>query len=87
MPKQLTKNIYKCVYCGKEFDNEEVAKRHESNDHDIIFIELERTDLNRLVNFIATKEDSLITERLRKTLLKYFRGGMSSAVNVRGKTR
>ena len=73
MPKQITKSTYKCVYCGKEYDSEDQAKRHESIEHDIIWLGLERSDLNRLINFIATHDDKsgILTESLITTLYRY----------------
>lgn len=75
MPKQITRNIYRCVICEqmglkKEFDDEEKARRHEETDHDIVYLMLERSDLNRLMNFIAMNNEhhELLTERLMKTL-------------------
>jgi hypothetical protein len=75
MPKQLTRNIYKCILCeqigiNKEFLDEDAAKHHEEYDHDIVWLGIERSDLNRLLNFIATNEKNqeFLTERLMKTL-------------------
>ena len=76
MPKQLIRNTYVCVFCNKEFDTEEKASNHELNDHDIVYVGLERTDLNRLINYISITEDKneLLTRRLIETLYDYMRG-------------
>lgn len=71
MPKQLNRTDYKCVYCGKTFQLETDAINHEENDHDIVFIQLERSDLNRLALFIATGDTGLLTERLVKAIMSY----------------
>lgn len=62
-----------CYYCGKEYDTEKEARDCENN-HDVIFLPLLKEDLNRLLNFIATGERKLLTDRLMKTLFQYMRG-------------
>jgi hypothetical protein len=75
MPKQLTRNIYKCVYCEKEFVSEDSAKEHELNSHDIIYIGIERRDLNALLNFIVTNDNNqaLLRESFLNQLFSYTR--------------
>jgi len=77
MPKVTAKEIFQCVYCGKEFTSEELAKQHEAT-HDLIYIAIEREDLNRLLNFLSVHIDparEMLTERLWKALFKYTKGG------------
>lgn len=73
MPKQLTRSIYKCIFCEKEFPDESLASRHERLNHNIIYVPIEASDLQGLINFIVTndKNQELITERLMKTLFQY----------------
>jgi len=66
------KNKLRCFYCGKLYTTEQKARECE-NKHDIVFVPILREDLNRLVNFIATGDRSLLTERLSRLLFKYFR--------------
>ncbi len=66
------KNKLRCFYCGKLYTTEQKARECE-NSHDVVFVPILREDLNRLVNFIATGDRSLITERLSRTLYRYFR--------------
>lgn len=75
MPKQLTSNTFVCVHCAKEFKDEELAKRHEVYEHDIIYLPIEKSDLNRLLNFIVTNHNNeqLLTERLMNTIFKFTR--------------
>lgn len=75
MPKQVTRNIYRCLLCEevgiiKEFPDEKNAKYHEEVEHDRVYLPLERSDLNRLLNFLATNHNNqeLITERLYNTI-------------------
>ena len=69
MPIPQNKNT--CLYCGKTFADPLKARECE-NSHDIVFVPLIREDLNRLVNYIATGDRKLLTERLSRTLFRYF---------------
>jgi hypothetical protein len=62
----------KCFYCDKYFVDPEKARKCES-EHDVIFVPIIRSDLNRLINFIATGDRNLLTERLSKVLFRYVR--------------
>jgi hypothetical protein len=75
VPKELTRSIFKCVHCDREFIDEKSAKHHELNEHDIIYLPVERKDLNGLLNFLVTndKNQELLTERLLKTIYLYTR--------------
>lgn len=80
MPKQLTSNTYICVLCAemgikKEFKDEELAKRHEVYEHDIVYLPIERSDLNRLLNFMVSNYNNqeFLPERLYNTLMKFTR--------------
>ena len=72
MPALKTGNV--CFYCGQYFKSPELARECE-NQHDVVFVPILREDLNRLINFIATGNRGLITERLSKTLFRYVRAG------------
>jgi len=67
-------NGYLCGYCRKFFTNPvdaEACKEH----HNLVYVALSMEDLNRLVNFIYTKEEALLTETLINNLQRYLRGG------------
>ena len=66
------KNKNKCFYCEKYFKEEKRARDCENN-HDVVYVPILREDLNRLVNYIATGDRNLLTERLSKVLFKYVR--------------
>lgn len=70
----MSRNPNKCFYCHKYYDNPENARACE-NDHDVLFVPILKEDLNRLLNFIATGDRKLLTERLSKTLFRYVRAG------------
>ncbi len=65
-----TKNGYRCGYCRKEYKKREEAVIHEES-HDFVLIPMAKEDLNRLVLFIFTKKDELLSENLIKILQKY----------------
>jgi len=69
MPIPHNKNT--CLYCGKTFADTTKARECE-NSHDVVFVPLIREDLNRLVNYIATGDRKLLTDRLSRTLFRYF---------------
>lgn len=80
MPKQLTKNVFLCTLCDevgikKEFTDEESAKRHELYDHDRIYLPIERSDLNRLLNFMVGCQENqeYLPKRLYDTIMQFTR--------------
>lgn len=67
------KNGYACAYCKKVYNQYQQADECKLN-HDLIYVALSKTDLNRLVNFIYLKDDALLTPTLIDTLRSYLRG-------------
>jgi len=61
---------WKCAICDEIFPRDIDALSHEQQ-HDIIYVPIKSSDLFRLIQFIFTKDESLLTESLMKTLLKY----------------
>jgi hypothetical protein len=68
-----TKMGYKCSICGKFFPRDTLALSCEQ-EHDVIFVPLIREDLFKLLQFIITRDDELLSESLMNTLRKYSRG-------------
>ena len=64
-----------CFYCDKYYNDPKEARECE-NKHDVIFVPMLREDLNRLINFIATGDRKLLTERLSITLFRYVRASI-----------
>lgn len=73
MAKKLKSGKYACTYCGEEFSNPVEADSHKDK-HDLIYIALSRSDLNRLLQFIHLGNHELLTPTLLKSLNKYLRG-------------
>jgi hypothetical protein len=61
---------WKCKHCHKPHHNELSAKGCELS-HEVVLIEVYREDLQRLMQFLYTKDEQLLTDRLIKTLRKY----------------
>lgn len=72
MTLKTNQGKYKCSYCGKEY--QELTDATSCLDsHDILYVQLSRVDLNRLIQFIMLKNDELLTPTLMKSLYKYMR--------------
>ena len=69
MAKQ-TKEGWKCSICGKIYNRDIMAVSCEKG-HDLITIQIKRDDLFRLVQFLYTRDEELLSESLIKTLTKY----------------
>jgi hypothetical protein len=69
MALKNNKGKYLCSYCEKQFSHPQEADQCRDS-HDLIYIALTRTDLNRLLMFIRLKDDELLTESLVKSLTK-----------------
>jgi len=67
---------FKCTICDKKYSHKrrEVAEKKARDcetSHDIVYIALLRSDLQRLLAFITSKNDDWLTETLVKTLRSY----------------
>jgi hypothetical protein len=60
---------FPCSYCGKEFQHPQEADACRDG-HNLIYIALSKTDLNRLIQFIQLKNDELLTPTLMKSITK-----------------
>ena len=65
----VKKVVIKCKYCSKVFEKQEQANECYIN-HDILFVPISRSDLNRLINFMYIGETKLLTKTLSDTLMK-----------------
>ena len=69
-------NLWLCSYCGKEFSTEFKADKCR-DDHELIYVPISKTDLNRLVNFLFLRDETLLTPTLTNTLTRYLKGNRS----------
>lgn len=62
-----------CGYCGKEYIDQ--AKADVCRDsHELIYVAFTAKDLNMLMHFIRSKDESFLTTSLMNTLDRYLRG-------------
>ena len=67
---------YRCAICKKVFKskNESKAKhlaRECEKNHDIVMVPMLRSDVQRLLSFLVTKNEDLLTQTLWDTLRQY----------------
>lgn len=74
---------YRCGYCNKLYRDPVDADKCK-NDHDLIYIALSKSDLNRLINFLHIREEALLTETLVDNLSKYLRGSFTIDTGKKG---
>lgn len=71
-----TKNGYACGYCKKIYTGEtgasDATKCKES--HNLIYLQLSKEDLQRLVMFIYSKEDDVLGDDIIDRLQSYLKG-------------
>lgn len=69
MATKLKEGGYACSYCNKKFDRHQEADACRDS-HNLIYVQMSRADLDKLLMFIRLKEDGLITETLWRSLTK-----------------
>jgi len=60
---------YLCSYCYKPYTDPTKADSCRDN-HDLIYVQISREDLARLMQFILTKDEEVLTESLVRSLKK-----------------
>ena len=68
VPQKNGKFKYKCSFCNKVYDDPERADWCRDTNHDLVYVQILREDVNRLIEFIYLKNDKLITETMVKSL-------------------
>lgn len=71
-----TRGGYLCGYCNKSFTDPVKCDIHKE-EHNLIYVALSREDLSRLVTFIYSKEEKLLTGTLVDNLQKYLKGSFN----------
>ena len=67
-------NKYKCSYCETVYTHEQQADACRDK-HDLVYLQISKTDLNKLVNFLYLKNDELLTPSLIKVLTRHLHRG------------
>jgi hypothetical protein len=70
----MARSKHQCFYCSKYYPDPDDARKCEKG-HDVLYVPILRSDLNRLLNFIVTGDRNLLTESLSRTLFRYVRAG------------
>lgn len=70
-----TKVGYKCGYCGKEFIGKTAMADAEicKESHALIYLQLSKEDLQKLIMFIYSKDDRVLPETLVERLQSYIK--------------
>ena len=63
---------WKCSICGSLHPRDVYALSCEQS-HELVYIPIKQEDLLRLIQFLYTKDESLLNKSLVETLLKYSR--------------
>jgi len=71
-------NEYLCGYCGKAYTDPFKADNCR-DEHDLVYIPISKTDLNRLLQFVYLtnadpRTEKLLTRTLMRTLSRYLKG-------------
>ena len=70
MAHKLSNGKYKCSWCNKVYPDPTKADVCRDS-HNLILVPMLQDDINRLVQFMATKNDELLTETMWRSLSKY----------------
>lgn len=67
---------YRCIICGKVFEDKSELKakekaRHCEQNHDMVYIPLMRSDVQRLWSFLMTGNRDYLTKTLVNTIKSY----------------
>lgn len=73
MAIRIKEGEYQCLHCEKIYPTPARADACRES-HDMVYFSVSRTDLSRLLQFIYTKNDELLTPTLMKTLRKHAQG-------------
>ena len=72
LKKKERKRKIGCLYCEKKYDSEKKAKDC-FDSHKTVLVPMAIEDINRLVQFIYTRESKLIPQHLVPLFKKYLR--------------
>lgn len=68
----MAEKKYRCLYCEKEYNS--IKDRDKCIDlHDLIYVPMPKGDLNRILNFLMSKNEEYLSESLVKNLFRWVR--------------
>lgn len=59
---------WKCSYCNKVYPQSSQADDCRDKNHDLVYIQMSRSDVDRLLKFLYMPQEELITETMVKSL-------------------
>lgn len=71
MAIKLKTGEYKCLFCNYRHNNPSLVNDHRDKEHEFVLVPMTNDMLSRLVQFIFTKNEELITEDLYNMLKMY----------------
>lgn len=77
-----TKTGYACGYCKKEYKGQTAISDANNckESHNLIYIQLSKEDLHRLLMFIFSKDDSVLSETIVERLQAYLKTSFDLAI-------
>jgi hypothetical protein len=70
MPKKTKNGKWKCTFCSKFYSREDEATHCERN-HGIVYVAFFKSDLRKLVEYMYTKDEALLTDTLLNAIFSY----------------
>lgn len=67
---ERVQEYYTCIYCKKRYNHPQEMYQC-VNSHDLIFLPISRTDLQCLIRFLYSKDESVLPQSLINLLLSY----------------
>jgi hypothetical protein len=64
---------YQCFFCDFKDKSPMKVQAHVDTEHEYVVLPIQLDDLNRLIQFIYLKDDSLISPKLLETMKYYIR--------------
>lgn len=61
---------FKCIYCGKLYNELTLANKCRT-DHDLIYVPLAMEDIRSIIAFMYSKDERQLTERAVQQFMKY----------------
>ena len=82
MAIKLKNNTWKCTHCEQTFPRATLADAHRDTEHDIIYFPISREDLNKLLQFVFSKDDRILSKAFVRTLQLYNRNSSKKQEDV-----
>jgi|WetSurMetagenome_2_1015567.scaffolds.fasta_scaffold58039_2 hypothetical protein len=81
----ILKTKFFCSSCGKYFKSEEEVQNHKDQVHDVIYLPIQKVDLDRLYQFLYSGNRELLTRSLVEVIERYHRASVKRDYMVQSK--